>query len=211
MRNNKHKVILFDFDGTLAPTMEPVLDIINTFSDELKFKKITTKQAVKLRDKGARELLKQFNIPLWKLPFLVARVQKELTTKIPGLKPFPQIKETIKILKKRDFTLGIVTSNSKENVEEFLKNNQLTEFAFVYSEKNIFGKGKVIKNVLKKKRVKTIDTIYIGDEIRDIEAALLAGIKIIAVTWGYNSEKSLKKANPDYLIHNPQDLLRILQ
>jgi phosphoglycolate phosphatase len=53
--------------------------------------------------------------------------------------------------------------------------------------------------------------IYIGDETRDIIAAQKAGIRSVAVTWGYNSHKALKAHHPDHLIHSPQALLQLLE
>ena len=36
------------------------------------------------------------------------------------------------------------------------------------------------------------------------------GVKIAAVTWGYNSAQSLKNLNPDYLCDDPEDLFTLI-
>jgi len=56
----------------------------------------------------------------------------------------------------------------------------------------------------------TEDVIYIGDEVRDIEAARAAGIKIASVTWGYNLESILTENKPDYIVTQPRDLLNLM-
>ena len=53
------------------------------------------------------------------------------------------------------------------------------------------------------------NVLYVGDEVRDIEAAKKAGIRIAAVTWGYNSKKALEAYKPDYLVTKPEELLQI--
>jgi phosphoglycolate phosphatase len=52
-------------------------------------------------------------------------------------------------------------------------------------------------------------TYYIGDTTGDIREAKMAGIRTVAVTWGWHSRERLAKLQPDYLIDNPSDLLSI--
>ncbi len=54
------------------------------------------------------------------------------------------------------------------------------------------------------------DVIFIGDETRDIEACKRAGIRCVAVTWGYNSEKSLAAQNPHRVFHRPEELRALI-
>jgi phosphoglycolate phosphatase len=51
--------------------------------------------------------------------------------------------------------------------------------------------------------------LYIGDETRDIEAAHKAGVRVAAVTWGYNNAEMLKRFSPDYLVSRPHELLSL--
>ena len=44
------------------------------------------------------------------------------------------------------------------------------------------------------------ETLYIGDEVRDIDACRKTGIRIISVTWGFNSKEALCRKNPDFLV-----------
>ena len=97
----------------------------------------------------------------------------------------------------------------KKDIKVFLKNNGLNFFGFIYTESNLFGKGRALNNLLIKHRLDPEETIYIGDEVRDIEAAKKAGIKIISVSWGFNSAKLLQKAKPDFLINKPKELLQL--
>lgn len=54
-------------------------------------------------------------------------------------------------------------------------------------------------------------TYMIGDAISDIREGQAAGVKTIAVTWGFQDKSLLAKENPTHMIDHPQELLRILQ
>ena len=123
-----------------------------------------------------------------------------------SIKPFPQLESVLPKLSEK-YVLGIVTSNDPVNVKKFLLAHNLDYFAFVYSDGSLFGKGKIIKNLLHKYSYAPENVIYVGDEVRDIDAARTAGINVVSVTWGLNSKKVLLENNPDFLIDNSTALL----
>ena len=206
------KVIIFDFDGTIADTVEALVSIANSLAVEFSFAPITPEEFLLLKNLTSREIFKYSGIPLFKIPFLLKKVKRELKNKIPELKPIEGIPEALLELKENGSRLGIITSNSKGNVKEFLKINNLDNFfEFVHTGVTIFGKTTIINNVLKQKQIKTQEVIYVGDETRDIEASKKAQIKICSVTWGFNSEEALAKEHPDFLIHHPRELVEIVK
>ncbi|MBD2347170.1 HAD-IA family hydrolase [Anabaena subtropica] len=206
------KVIIFDFDGTIADTVDALVSIANRLAVDFGYMQITPEQLTLLRNFSSREIIKYSGVSLIKIPFLVKKVKSELKNKIHELKPIPGIKEALLELQQNDYKLGIITSNSRENVTAFLRNNELDIlFDFIYSGVTIFGKTTIINNVLRQKQFKPQTVIYVGDETRDIEASKKANIKVIAVTWGFNSPEVLAKQNPDFLIHQPSELLDIVK
>ncbi|MDZ7962238.1 MAG: HAD-IA family hydrolase [Aulosira sp. DedQUE10] len=207
----KQKVIIFDFDGTIADTVDALVSIANRLALEFGYVQITQQELALLKNLTSREIIKYSGISVFKIPFLVKKVKGELKNKIHEFKPIPGIKEALIELKSQGYNLGIITSNSKDNVTEFLNINQLNNlFDFIYSGVTIFGKKTIINNVLKQKQLKPHEVIYVGDETRDIEASKKANIQVIAVTWGFNSPEVLAKQNPDFLIHHPSELLTVL-
>jgi phosphoglycolate phosphatase len=205
------KVIIFDFDGTIADTVDALVLIANRLAVEFGYIPITQDELSILRNLTSREIIKYSGISLFKIPFLVKKVKSELKQQIPSLKPIPGIDQALMGLKRQGHQLGIITSNSKDNVTEFLKRNDLEElFDFVYSGVTIFGKTTIINNVLKQKHLKTQDVMYVGDETRDVDASKKAHVKVIAVTWGFNSQEILAEQRPDFLIHHPKDLLEVV-
>jgi len=204
------KVIIFDFDGTLADTIDILLSITNRLSAEFGFKSATKEELAQLSNLNSWQILQYSGISIFKFPLLIRRLKAELHSEVPHIQLFPGIKEVLLELKKRGFQLGIITSNSRENVLGALERNGLQDtFTFIYSG-STFGKHKVINKWLRIENIHTEKVVYVGDEIRDIDAAKKTGIKVIAVGWGFNSQEALAAQNPDFLIERPQELIEIM-
>ena len=204
------KVIIFDFDGTLADTIDILLSITNRLSAEFGFKSATKEELAQLSNLNSWQILQYSGISIFKFPLLIRRLKAELHSEVPHIQLFPGIKEVLLELKKRGFQLGIITSNSRENVLGALEKNGLQDtFTFIYSG-STFGKHKVINKWLKIENINPEEVAYVGDEIRDIDAAKKTGIKVIAVGWGFNSQEALAAQNPNFLIERPQELIEIM-
>jgi len=204
------KVIIFDFDGTLADTIDILLSITNRLSAEFGFKSATKEELAQLSNLTSWQILKYSGISIFKFPLLIRKLKAELRSEIPTIQLFSGIKEVLLELKKLGFQLGIITSNSRENVLASLENNNLQDtFTFIYSS-STFGKHKVIDRWLKREHINPEQVVYVGDEVRDIDAAKKTGIKIISVGWGFNSQEALAAHNPDFLIERPQELIEIM-
>ena len=206
------KVIIFDFDGTIADTVDALVTIANRLALEFGYVPINSQELVLLRNLTAREIIKYSGVSLFKIPFMVKKVKGELKHKIPELTPIEGINAALIELHNQGYHLGIITSNSQENVNQFLKFHNLDYlFDFIYSGVTIFGKSTIINNVLRQKQFKPEVVIYVGDETRDVESARKANIKVVAVSWGFNSSEALGKQNPDFLIHHPCELLAVIK
>lgn len=198
------KYIVFDFDGTLADTFDVIKNIaMNEYSEydidvEL------------FKSEGAKGMLKMLNIPRWKIPGMILNVTNKLRNS-KNIKLFPGIVDLLINLKK-DYKIGILSSNSKEIINDTLKEYDIENlFEFVYSESSLFGKHSVLKRMCSKHNIDPLEVIYVGDEDRDIIAAKKANLKSIAVTWGFNSKEKLSRENPDYLVDSPMQILEALQ
>ncbi|NJL84421.1 MAG: HAD family hydrolase, partial [Chloroflexaceae bacterium] len=166
------KAVIFDFDGTIADTHQAIIAITNRLAAEFGYTPVDSQRLTQLKNLSSREIVKQAELPLIKLFFLLRRVQKELAREIIYLKPIPGMPDTLKILREAGYKLGIITSNSQENVVRFLEINQLYSlFEFIYFRATLFGKHRVLRDCLKQQRLHSQEAVYIGDETRDIEAA----------------------------------------
>ncbi len=205
------KTIIFDFDGTIADSLPVIVKIINTLALQFGYKTVDVDDLPKLQNKSQKELLKMFEISVLKLPKFLLQGKKMLYEQIEEVQVFPHLNEILEKMEKKNYTLGILTSNSIENVEKFLQKHNLDMFDFVHSEKNLFGKHKALKSLLNKYQLNREESVYVGDESRDIEACQKIDLDIISVSWGFNSKDMLEKYNPTHLVDTPAELLQVIE
>lgn len=137
-------------------------------------------------------------------------MQEELNSRLSGVKPFEGIKEVMIEIKKRGIEVGIISSDTKKNILEFLEKEKM-EVDYLMTGNNLFGKDKLINKYLKQRGLEREEVIYLGDEIRDVEACRRVGVKVAAVTWGFNSKEALIRLQPDWVIEKPAELMTVLK
>jgi phosphoglycolate phosphatase len=93
--------------------------------------------------------------------------------------------------------IGVVTSNSAENVRRVLGAENASLVRYVEGGASIFGKQPLMRRVLRASRVPASRAISIGDEIRDLHASRAAGIDFGAVGWGFATPDTLRALSPD--------------
>ncbi len=207
----QNHILIFDFDGTIADTFAAIIKISNQLADEFQYKKMTPPEAQLMKNNTVKETISQLQIPLLKIPIIIAKAKEELFKGIKEIDPVVGLKDALVELKSLGVHLGILTSNSSRNVDEFLKINELELFDFVKTTSKIWSKDTNLLKIIESYNFNADDVIYIGDEARDIVAAKRCGIKAAAVTWGYNSPKALLATNPDFLINHPKELLTLVR
>jgi phosphoglycolate phosphatase len=209
MQNNA-KLIIFDFDGTLADTLGALLRITNRLAPEFGYPQISDEQLANLKYLSSWEIIKISKVALWKLPFLLKRVKEEFPGEVQSVKLFPGVVELLTTLKSQGYRLGIVSSNAEANIRSLLKQHQIEHLFEFITGASTFGKGKAIGKIIRQYNCSKSNAIYIGDEIRDIQAARSIQIRVVAVGWGFNAPTALIDRQPDLLITKPQALLNAL-
>ncbi len=204
------KILIFDFDGTIADTHHYIIKIANELAPEYGFKPIEWEEAESLRDKTAKEIISHLGVPVLKIPAILSRAKRIFHEGINDVKLIDGLHDVLHELHSRGFLMGIVSSNTADNIEHFLENHDLRVFDFLHSTTKIWSKHHSLAKLIKSRGFAHEDVLYIGDETRDISAARKCGIKSVAVSWGYNSRKALAADNPDYLLEKPAELLELL-
>ncbi|AFY93010.1 haloacid dehalogenase superfamily enzyme, subfamily IA [Chamaesiphon minutus PCC 6605] len=203
----KPRLIIFDFDGTLADSLVIMIDITNRLASEFGYKQLSDDFIATLKYLSPWEIVRAIDVALWKIPWIVQRVRQEFYTEAKRVELFSGIVELVERLKAEHYRLGIVSSNSEANIHAVLRQYGIEHrFDFVTSA-STFGKGRAISKVIKQSNIERANAVYVGDEIRDIRAARSVGIKIVAVSWGFNDPTALLQQKPDLLIAEPADLL----
>lgn len=194
----------------MADSLSAIVAITNHLAPEFGYQPTAPEEIDTLKGMNARQIIWRSQIPLLKIPALLRRVRSELQTQGAELAPCPGIPAVIQTLHQQQHTLAIVTSNSPHTVHAFLAAHQLQRyFVSVDGGGTLFGKGRLIVRCLQRHQFDPARTIYVGDEVRDLEAARFAGIRSVAVTWGFNTRETLAAAAPDWVVDHPETLQTI--
>lgn len=200
---------IFDFDGTLADTYPVFADSINGLAIKHGFRQVADEEQPRLRGMSAMEILQELQIPLWKVPTVLTDFRKIMRSRIDEIRPFAGIVDVLDALLQKNIALAVATSNSVENVQAVLGASLIDRFTAVECGSTMFGKSHRVRNILKRTQADTATTIYIGDEIRDAEAARQSGVAFGAVAWGYTDIDALLRADPASVFRAPGDLLSL--
>lgn len=192
----KYKLVIFDFDGTLADTFPWVLSNMNQVADKFKIERVDRSEIETLRSIDPRKLLKYYDVPLWKLALITKHVRTRLSKDIQQVSLFEGIDRLLQYLSEQGTKIAVVSSNSYDNVCQVLGPVNAALINYYECGVSIFGKPAKFRKILHKSGVEPTDVISIGDEIRDIQAAKHVNIASGVVSWGFASIDALKAQSP---------------
>ncbi|HEY9061014.1 MAG TPA: HAD-IA family hydrolase [Pseudobacteroides sp.] len=204
------KNIIFDFDGTIVNTKELVMNLYNEIAEKNKFRIINEQELDYISGLPYRDRAKYLKIPIYKIQLLMAGVLKRYKSHLNAIGLIDGIEEVLYKLKEKNINLSIISSNAESTIKEYFKNKGISVFDDIYSAKGLFGKDVSISRYISKRRLDKDETLYVGDEVRDIHACKKSFVKIIAVTWGFDIHDALRSHNPDFLVSTPKEILDIL-
>ncbi len=208
MTGAAHPLLIFDFDGTLANTIDTGVEIYNEIAEEYGLEPFTREDVRELRKLNIRAVLDRIGISKLKAIKLAARIRKEIHNRMDEVEMFPGAAEAIRTLHEDGFRMGILSSNSTENISSFIDRFGLQHcFEFVEAGVSLFGKSKRLQKVLKEQDVDSGNVLYIGDETRDMEAARKSQVSALAVCWGANEREAMVTEGPAYCIEQPAELV----
>ena len=203
------KLVIFDFDGTLANSFPWFCDVLNEVARRHGFREVDPAEREELRNLGAREILRSLGVPLWKVPRIARdmRAMKQ-TAEIPL---FDQVPPALGYLRRRGARLAMVSSDGEAGIRRTLGPETAALFEGYFCDAALFGKARKLRQAAKAAGVSPADAVYVGDEIRDADAARDLGMKFAAVTWGYSSRRALLSCAPDIVLDEVVDLMRLAE
>ncbi|MDP8269528.1 MAG: HAD hydrolase-like protein [Candidatus Tenebribacter davisii] len=204
----KYKLIIFDFDGTLADSFPWFIKMMDVITDKFKIQKIDEDQIPELRKLDSLNFIKHLNIPLYKIPRISAFMRNMMNEHIDEIKLFPGVEDLYYQLKEKGYKIAVVSTNSEENIIKVLGKDLYAMNDHFVGGVSLFGKESKLRKVLKLSGIEKKDAIYIGDEMRDILASKKIGLPCGAVTWGVNDTEALAELAPDEMFYGVEQILK---
>ncbi|MCS7202907.1 MAG: HAD-IA family hydrolase [Thermodesulfovibrio sp.] len=208
-------LIIFDLDGTLVDSCEDITNALNYCLKERGYEGLSSNIVKTMIGEGVKKLIqkvieyKQLQISSEEMIECFVSYYKAHITDFT--KPYPKVKETLKILK--NIKKAIISNKLTELTIQTVKNLSLIHYFDFIGGSDSFQERKPsalpIIEVMKKLNSKPENTIIVGDSELDIKAGKSAKIKTVAVTYGYGDKDSLSEA--DFKIDRFEDLIEIVK
>jgi phosphoglycolate phosphatase len=180
-----YKLVIFDFDGTLADSEAWFFAAFNGVAERYRLRKVDAGEVEELRGKSSREIVRRLGVPAWKLPLIARHIRRLARDSTDRAALFPGVETMLRRLSGRGALIGVVSSNAEEVVRRTLGPGLCATIGYFECGASLFGKARRIRRVLRCSGVAASEAIFIGDETRDVEAARDAGVAAGGVLWGY--------------------------
>jgi phosphoglycolate phosphatase len=192
------KLVIFDFDGTLANSFPWVLNILDELAAKYKVKNYDRSSLPIMRNYPPRKIMKMHRVSIWKLPGMLKFTRGKMRKTAHSIERFDGVDRLLTSLTAKNIKLAIVTTNTREVVEQVLGKELFNLIHYFEGGISLFGKSKALKKVLRNSGIRNSDTLAIGDEIRDLDAALKVRIPFGAVSWGFSTLEAFMGRSPQY-------------
>lgn len=198
------KVLIFDFDGTIAESSDMIISIIAQYVPGFTREAYVKAMKQYYEDHFVKNL---FRVLFYQLKLIrkTKEIRKKINEKILEVKPFEDMKIELKDLNALGYEMFIISSNFRDNILEFLEKYNINYFKEVHADGSVLHKAKTISQI-KNQYSSDSDVYYIGDELRDIDAARKAGVKEVGITWGLNSRDDFEEFGTKIIFDKASEL-----
>lgn len=128
--------------------------------------------------------------------------------------PYDGICELLSFLNKNNIIVNIL-SNKRDGFVKELALHYFSDYDFVCVNgelPNIARKPdpEAALLIAENCNIDPSNILFIGDSIYDVQTGKNAGMKTLAVTWGYQPEDKLAAEKPDFIAHTPKDIIKYI-
>lgn len=212
------KTIILDFDGTIADTRKSIIDTVRLTLNELTLfqpsdEKIQSVIGLPLRDTFTYAAgLSDESIITQCIEIYRANYND---VSLHSVTLFPNVAKTLQELHTNGYILTVASSKGKTALLELLDALEIARYIkHIYGEQDVANKKPapdMALHILEQTETAPNDAIVVGDTVFDIQMGASAGCHTCAVTYGNHNEKKLRIANPEHIISNFSELIKIIR
>jgi len=212
------KGVIFDLDGTLLDTIGDLHITMNKMLAYYNCPSVDLQCSIRNIGRGAEDYVigclpedkRCMSAECLAVYKYILKNGGETLTRI-----FDGIEETLQILKNKKIAIAVLT-NKPHAIAEYTCKKFFKDFEFDYiagQNDNELPKPDttVLKRVIKNLKLNNDEVVMVGDGEADVMVAKNAGIKSIAVLWGYRTKEQLAEVGAVNFVENTQELLELIQ
>ena len=211
------RAFVFDMDGTILHSLPDLAIATNEALERQGYPTHTYDEIMSYMGNGAQKLIEralppgtpanvcQRTFELWRAIYL--------QSDYANTAPFPGIIDTLRELRRRDMKTGILSNKFDAGVRSLAEQYFPGLFDAVRGEIPPAPRKPdptTLLQMLDALGVQPEETIYVGDLNIDRKTARNAGCTFAAVSWGYAKASPLPVEALDHYIHDPGELLALL-
>lgn len=216
---NNIKLICFDLDGTLVDSVPDLRLALNAMMDDFQFTHCQDEQIKTWVGNGLPKLVERALLYVGnkQVSQQVAfssfeKHYQHYLNSASGL--YEGVAETLRALKEKGYQTALVTNKAEQFLPDLLNHFNITDCFDLVIGGDTLTKNKPdpmqVDFALTHFCVDKIEAVMVGDSKNDILAGQNAGLKSIALTYGYNYGEPVSLLNPDYIIDKFDELLVLL-
>jgi phosphoglycolate phosphatase len=201
-----YKLVIFDFDGVLADSAGWFVGQLNGLASRHRFRPVDEAEIEALRGLSNREIIRALGVARWRLPFIATDLRRRMAAEAEAIALFDGVEAMLDALTAAGVRVAIVSSNAEANVRRIL-GSAARHVADYDCGAGLFAKARRFRRVMRRAGAAPAETLCIGDELRDLEAARAVGAASGAATWGYATAESLARGGPTLTFQGVADIV----
>jgi phosphoglycolate phosphatase len=203
--------IIFDFDGTLIDSYEPITESLNQVREAFGKPPLALGEVKGMVGHGLEHLIEAAIGP-GKVADGVRIFRERYATICESRTTIlPQVRETLEELDRRTYQMAIATNKPSYFARDILKALDVEHLFVEVLGPNDVERPKpdpeMLEIIMSRLGLGSDETLYVGDMPLDIEVARNAGVSVYALPTGSASRDDLLARRPDRLLHKFSDLL----
>lgn len=201
------RCLCFDFNGTLVDSFSLVFRHYTDLAPKYGCHVPGPEDRERLRGLHAKEVLAQLKVPYRRIPQIVLHMREAVHNELLDVAPVPGIPDAIGGLADAGYRLCVLSSSSEDYIRTYLARHGIKGIDFVGTSNLLLGKAKALGKIARSEAISLRELLYVGDELRDLEAAKKAGCLFAGVAWGYTSVETLEAKGVDLICRSPANLI----
>ena len=213
----KIKLIIFDFDGTLADTRQLIVETMQQTIQALGLTPCTDEQCTSMIGLPLKQAFTEL-IPMSDEmgdrcvdTYRQIFNEKNASYVIPT---FPHVIDTLFRLSEKGYVLTIASSRSRNSLLDFIHTMHLEEiFSYILGADDVVHAKphpEPVLRTLESFNCSPEEALVVGDMKYDIEMGRRAGTRTCGVTYGNGSPQDLREASADFMIDDFKKILTLI-